>query len=89
MGRPARQPRLPPEHIHEDLGLFADIDHLLDKPARGATPEVLAMANAYLGFIRDHETFPTSDALIEAYAKRLEAGTDEAERPAVAAGGGG
>jgi uncharacterized membrane protein YdfJ with MMPL/SSD domain len=58
---------LDPVHVYADLGLYADIDELFEKPARGATPERLALWNDYLEFIRSQPAFPSSDALIRAY----------------------
>jgi hypothetical protein len=58
---------LEPEHVYADLGLYADIDELFEKPARGATPERVALWNDYLDFIRSNPAYETSDALISAY----------------------
>ncbi len=58
---------LDPGHIFADLGLYANIDELFEKPARGATPERLAIWNDYLDFIRREPAYETSDELIAAY----------------------
>ena len=74
---------LEPEHVHADLGLFDDIDELLDKPARNASPEFLARVNDYVRFIRSRPPFSSADDLIAAYARECgftmpEAGVSEA-----------
>ena len=67
------------EHVHADLGLYADVDELLDRPARGAGPELFAAGNAYLQFVRSQPVFASAEELIEAYGRRLEA--DERGKP--------
>ncbi len=37
---------LDPAYVHADLGLYADVDELLDRPARGAGPELFAAGNS-------------------------------------------
>jgi hypothetical protein len=64
---------LDPRHVYADLGLYANIDELLEKPARGATPERLALWNGYLDFIRSHAAFDSSEALIEGYRSSAQA----------------
>jgi len=75
---------LDPRHVYADLGLYADIDELFEKPARGATPERFALWNDYLDFIRGQPAYESSDALIAAY--RSTGNTDRlldlARRPA-------
>jgi hypothetical protein len=63
---------LDPRHVYADLGLFADIDDRLRRPARGATPARLQLWNDYLAFIRREPAFASSDALVEAYRRRPE-----------------
>jgi transglutaminase-like putative cysteine protease len=63
---------LDPAHIYEDFGLFADIDDLLAKPARGATPARFALWNDYLAFIRREPRFVSIEALADAYLARPE-----------------
>jgi uncharacterized membrane protein YdfJ with MMPL/SSD domain len=58
---------LDPLHVFADLGLYANIDELLEKPARAATPQYMALANDYLSFIRDQPPFESDKALFEAY----------------------
>ena len=58
-------------HVHADLGLYADVDELLDRPARLARPELLAAGNAYLDFVRSQPVFATAEELIEAYGREL------------------
>jgi uncharacterized membrane protein YdfJ with MMPL/SSD domain len=61
---------LDPHHVYADLGLFADIGELLDKPARGATAERLTLWNDYLAFIRANPPYSSSESLIAAYSTR-------------------
>lgn len=61
---------LDPAHLHCDLGLFAQVDDLLDKPPVNATPEVLALLNDYVAFIREHQPFASIRALKAAYFSR-------------------
>ncbi|MQA75541.1 MAG: MMPL family transporter [Solirubrobacterales bacterium] len=63
---------LDPAHVYEDLGLFADIDARLDRAPRNALPEILALGNAYLRFIRTHPPFADADTLLAAYLESLE-----------------
>jgi RND superfamily putative drug exporter len=58
---------LDPKHIYADLGLYADIDELLEKPARGSLSERWAIFNDYLQFIRAQPAFACSGDLITAY----------------------
>jgi uncharacterized membrane protein YdfJ with MMPL/SSD domain len=66
---------LDPRHIQADLGLFADIDRILDRDARAMTSTVFAAGNDYLRFIRSHDVFDNSDELISAYRSELLPGT--------------
>jgi RND superfamily putative drug exporter len=54
-------------HVHADLGLFADIDELLDRAPRTRTPQLFAEANDYLEFIRSEPWWESEKALIGAY----------------------
>ena len=63
---------LDPAHIHADLGLHANIDDLLSKPARNAQPDLLEYGNDYLAFIRRHPPFGSAGELIGAYQRELE-----------------
>jgi hypothetical protein len=54
-------------HVYADLGLFANIDELLRRPARQSTASLLAMGNDYLAFIRGAPAFASSEELIAAY----------------------
>jgi hypothetical protein len=56
-----------PRHVYEDLGLVHSVDELLARPARNATPDLFAVLNTYLRFIRDRDPFPSAEALIEAF----------------------
>lgn len=58
---------LDPQHVYADLGLYANIDEMLARPARAATPHRLALANDYLSFIRSRPAFASDAALITAY----------------------
>ncbi|HMD51933.1 MAG TPA: MMPL family transporter, partial [Solirubrobacteraceae bacterium] len=58
-------------HVHADLGLFANIDELLQRPARAATPQLWAMGNAYIDFIRAQPPFESDAALMAAYRDSL------------------
>jgi transglutaminase-like putative cysteine protease len=58
---------LDPDHIYADLGLFADVDELLAKPSRGATPARFELWNDYLEHIRRHPAYASSEALIASY----------------------
>lgn len=78
---------LDPEHVHADLGLFADIDDLLEKPARNATPEFLARVNDYVRFIRSRPPFASADELIAAYARECGFAEPAAGDPADSAAG--
>ncbi len=62
---------LDPAHVHADLGLYADVDELLDRPARGAGPDLFAAGNAYLDFVRSEPIFATAEELIAAYRREL------------------
>jgi transglutaminase-like putative cysteine protease len=55
------------EHVHANLGLYADIDEVLAKPMRRVTPEVLELANRYIRFIREQPPFSGADTLLAAY----------------------
>lgn len=63
---------LDPAHVHADLGLYADVDELLDRPARGAGPELFAAGNAYLDFVRSRPVFASAEELIGAYRRELD-----------------
>jgi hypothetical protein len=63
---------LDPRHVYADLGLFADIDERLRRPARGATPARLELWNDYLAFIRREAAFASGEALVDAYRHRPE-----------------
>ncbi len=58
---------LDPRHVYADLGLYADIDELLSRPARQFTPRLMALGNDYLAFIRGQPPFPSDEALVRAY----------------------
>ncbi|HEV3048198.1 MAG TPA: MMPL family transporter [Solirubrobacteraceae bacterium] len=58
---------LDPRHVFADLGLYADIDELIARPARSATPSRLKLANDYLEFIRGEPAFESEHALVRAY----------------------
>jgi uncharacterized membrane protein YdfJ with MMPL/SSD domain len=58
---------LDPRHVFADLGLYADIDEMIARPARSATPGRLALANDYLEFIRGQPAFESERALVRAY----------------------
>ena len=60
---------LDPEHIHACVGLHANADEWLAKPARHATPQALEHANRYLRFIRDHPPFPDAPSIHAAYQR--------------------
>jgi transglutaminase-like putative cysteine protease len=62
--------RLDPAHVHGDFGLFANVDDLLAKEHRNATPELFALLNDLNRFVRAHPPFPSVDALMEAYFGR-------------------
>jgi uncharacterized membrane protein YdfJ with MMPL/SSD domain len=61
---------LEPRHVYADLGLFADIDELLEKPPRQRLSERWVIFNDYLQFIRANPAFASDSALIEAYRSR-------------------
>jgi uncharacterized membrane protein YdfJ with MMPL/SSD domain len=63
---------LNPRHVYADLGLYVNLDELLARPARAATPRRLALANDYLHFVRAQPAYPSDDDLVDAYlsAKR-------------------
>jgi hypothetical protein len=82
VGRQKRRARLPrPAHVHTDLGLHADIDDLLAKPARNAQPDLLEYGNDYLAFIRRHPPFGSPEELIGAYQCELEQRRQEQVAP--------
>ncbi len=58
---------LEPRHVYADLGLYANIDEMLARPARSATPQRLALANDWLDFIRSQPPFASDEALVRAY----------------------
>lgn len=58
-----------PEHVHADLGLYADVDEVLAKPMRRMTRELLECANRYVCFIREQPPFPDADSLLAAYSQ--------------------
>lgn len=62
---------LNPDHIHEDLGLCASIDDLLEKPPRNATPQLVELLNDYLRFVRSRSPFPDAEALLSSYMSNL------------------
>jgi Transglutaminase-like superfamily/MMPL family len=66
-------------HVYADLGLYANIDELLQRPARAGTPRLLAMGNLYLDFIRSHPAYDSSSELIDAY--RASSSNGHRERP--------
>jgi pentatricopeptide repeat protein len=57
------------EHVHANLGLHADIDEVLAKPMRRATPQTLSFTNRYIRFIREQPPFPDADSLLAAYSQ--------------------
>jgi hypothetical protein len=63
---------LNPRHVYADLGLYVNLDELLARPARAATPRRLALANDYHHFVRAQPAYPSDDDLVDAYlsAKR-------------------
>jgi RND superfamily putative drug exporter len=70
-----------PAHIHTDLGLHANVDDLLSKPARNALPDLLEYVNDYLAFIRRNPPFGSAEALIGAYRRELEQRRQEQVAP--------
>lgn len=58
-----------PEHVHANLGLYANIDEVLAKPMRRATPEGLKLTNRFIRFIREQPPFPDADTLFAAYSQ--------------------
>jgi hypothetical protein len=57
---------LDPEHVHADLGLFADIDDVLAKSPR-TTPEFTARTNELIDFIRDSAPYRSAAELKAGY----------------------
>jgi hypothetical protein len=57
--------------LRGDLGLYADVDELLERPARGAGPDLFAAGNAYLDFVRSQPVFASAEELIDAYRREL------------------
>jgi len=74
-------------HVYADLGLYANIDELLARPARASTPWLLATGNSYLEFIRTHPAHDSSRSLIDAYLAARPRGRSKLAPPARSAFG--
>ena len=72
---------LDPAHVHADLGLYANVDELLDRPARGAGPELFAAGNAYLDFRALGGDLPHGRGPIAAYRHELDGQAAIPSRP--------
>jgi transglutaminase-like putative cysteine protease len=79
-GRDDAMDFLDPRHIYCDLGLYADIDELLARPARARTPTLLAAGNAYLEWVRASPRYASGEELICAYSAHVRAHRDAEER---------
>jgi RND superfamily putative drug exporter len=76
---------LDPRHIYADIGLYVDIDPMLERPARHVTPRFMAKANDWLAFIRSEPPYPSEDALVSAYRAANRPPTPQSSRAAAGA----
>jgi transglutaminase-like putative cysteine protease len=62
--------RLEPAHVLGDLGTFENVDDLLAKEHRNATPELFTLLNDFNRFVRAQPPFPSVEVLMAAYFGR-------------------
>ncbi len=72
---------LDPAHVHADLGLYANVDELLDARRAERGPSSLPPATPISTFVRSEAIFATAEELIAVYRRELDGQAAIPSRP--------